>query len=384
VFILRQIRNLARNNLRTLRQRETGGTVRTEQSGIDPNSNRIVRQAGGGQAVIWRHDAAGNLLDDGRRRLEYDSRGRLLAALSGSKSARYRIDAWGRRIRKQISGGESLDHHYDENGRLISENRPDGSPVREIAYLEEIPVAVILEGSEVLYIHADHLGSPRALADGSGRIVWRWENNDPYGDNPAEEDPDGDGRRIEFNHRFPGQYLDRETGLHYNYYRDYDPATGRYTTSDPIGLAGGINTYSYVNGNPVSYTDPLGLQAILAPSPGLPGPPISGGTQGKGNDGSMDGLFPPGTFPGNTGSNGGPMSTPDPVEAAAGNQVDTAIQQAYSNYASNARMNCPGNDPDDRCTWLSKNAQYFPAAAVRATAKAWGCRGSRWSGGSKY
>lgn len=161
MFILRQIRNLARNNLRTLRQRETGGTVRTEQSGIDPNSNRIARHVGGGQASTWRYDAAGNLLDDGRRQLEYDSRGRLLAALSGSNSARYRIDAQGRRIRKQIAGGETLDFHYDENGRLISENRADGSPVREIAYLEELPVAVILEGSEVLYIHADPLGSPR-------------------------------------------------------------------------------------------------------------------------------------------------------------------------------------------------------------------------------
>lgn len=112
-----------------------------------------------------------NLLDDGRRQLEYDSRGRLLAALSGSSSARYRIDAQGRRIRKQIAGGETLDFHYDENGRLISENRADGSPVREIAYLEELPVAVILEGSEVLYIHADLLGSPGEIIKTCGKPI---------------------------------------------------------------------------------------------------------------------------------------------------------------------------------------------------------------------
>jgi RHS repeat-associated protein len=63
--------------------------------------------------------------------------------------------------------------------------------------------------------------------------------------------------------RLPGQYFDIETGLHYNYYRTYDPATGRYIESDPIGLEGGINTYGYALGQPVRYTDRRGLNVAV-------------------------------------------------------------------------------------------------------------------------
>ncbi|MDD4964568.1 MAG: RHS repeat-associated core domain-containing protein [Gallionella sp.] len=92
--------------------------------------------------------------------------------------------------------------------------------------------------------------------------MWRWDNTDPFGNNIANENPANLGA-FTFNLRFPGQYFDRETGLHYNVNRDYNPAVGRYVESDPIGLRGGINTFGYVGGNPLGRADPLGLQTCV-------------------------------------------------------------------------------------------------------------------------
>jgi len=104
------------------------------------------------------------------------------------------------------------------------------------------------------------LGTPRAITRPSDNaVVWKWENSDPFGANLPNEDPANTGTTFRYNLRFPGQYYDEETGTHYNYFRDYDPATGRYVQSDPIGLTGGINTYAYVGGNPLEFSDPTGL-----------------------------------------------------------------------------------------------------------------------------
>ncbi|MCU7836954.1 MAG: RHS domain-containing protein, partial [gamma proteobacterium symbiont of Taylorina sp.] len=108
------------------------------------------------------------------------------------------------------------------------------------------------------YIHSDHLGTPHSLSDENGVEVW-YAEYDPFGKANINDDPDGDGISITFNIRLPGQYEDQESGLYYNFFRYYDPSLGRYITSDPIGLAGGINTYIYVDGNPLIFTDPFGL-----------------------------------------------------------------------------------------------------------------------------
>jgi RHS repeat-associated protein len=121
-------------------------------------------------------------------------------------------------------------------------------------------VPITVGAAKALYfIHVDHLNTPRLIADGAQRTVWRWDQQEPFGDNPANQDPDGDAIAFSYTLRFPGQYYDAETLLHYNYFRDYDSHIGRYVESDPIGLLSGLNTYGYVDADPVSQVDRLGL-----------------------------------------------------------------------------------------------------------------------------
>ena len=89
--------------------------------------------------------------------------------------------------------------------------------------------------------------------------LWRWDNVHAFGANLPDEDPDGNAQLFEYNPRFAGQYFDRETALHYNYFRYYEPETGRYLSPDPIGLAGGVNVYGYASADPLIYSDPYGL-----------------------------------------------------------------------------------------------------------------------------
>lgn len=106
--------------------------------------------------------------------------------------------------------------------------------------------------ARIYFSHTDHLGTPTLLTDGDQNIVWQ-ANYDPFGKATVSTET------VTNNIRFPGQYYDAETGWHYNMHRYYDPGTGRYLQSDPIGLSGGINTYTYVRNNPLNYTDSTGL-----------------------------------------------------------------------------------------------------------------------------
>ncbi len=108
-------------------------------------------------------------------------------------------------------------------------------------------------------VHTDQIGAPILLTDATGTAVWSAQYA-PFGQATINSDVDGDGTEVICNLRFPGQYFDAESGLHYNWHRYYEPRSGRYITLDPIGLAGGdVNFYRYVGGNPINRIDPTGF-----------------------------------------------------------------------------------------------------------------------------
>jgi Rhs family protein len=173
----------------------------------------------------------------------------------GITLGQYTYDAIGTRIKK-VAGGTTTLYVYDQNGLLIEECSSEGIWGKDYVYLNGQPLAMIVAGTteNVYYYHNDHLGTPQMMIDSTGAVVWA-ATYEPFGKATINI------QQITNNLRFPGQYYDQETGLHYNWFRYYDPETGRYVGADPIGLDGGINLYTYVVDDPVNWIDPYGLQA---------------------------------------------------------------------------------------------------------------------------
>jgi RHS repeat-associated protein len=232
----------------------------TETYTYQTNSNRLTQK--GGTAIVT--DPAGNITDNGTYTFTYNNAGRLYQVHQGSTLiATYTYNALGQRTRKVTQNLTTI-YHYDLFGTLIAETTDTAQKLKAYLWHNGSPVAQIdVSGtSETLtYLHTDHLATARLATNAAGAIVWSWEG-EAFGATLPDEDPDNDGQLTIINMRFPGQYFDGETGLHYNYFRYYDPGTGRYVSSDPIGLDGGVNTYVYVDSSPLSLIDPNGLDWI--------------------------------------------------------------------------------------------------------------------------
>jgi RHS repeat-associated protein len=264
---------------------------------IAANSNRLMKERAPGDVTIsFEYDLAGNLKSDGTTTYTHGGRGRLSAVSSGGSTVNYLYNAFEQRVVKfdaptagvagKVPGGARY-YMYDEQGHPIGEYDANGNPVYEVVYLNDTPVAVITQtrtGSgntlnvktNVSYIYADHIDTPRVVVRSSDHAIqWRWDQAEAYGNTPPNDNPNSLGAFV-FNLRFPGQLFDAESNLVYNHHRYYDASTGRYVQSDPIGVAGGINTYAYVGASPVSALDPSGLARIVGyPSfgPKFGGPP---------------------------------------------------------------------------------------------------------------
>jgi RHS repeat-associated protein len=274
-------------------------------------------------SITFTYDANGSLLNDGLRHYAYDSEGRLAAASLGWASTataddsitKYAHNALAQRVFKTAplyavtnpdpaaaptvlaaftaffeslwdptsatttAQKAGMSYVYDEDGTLIADTLTGGATTTwgqsaRYIYLPTasgpMPVTAIY-GTKHYAVQSDHLNTPRRLVQSDGQVAWQWAYS-AFGDEKptiaktrfANADLNQSFGSttvpaVTFNLRYPGQYFDQESGLHYNYHRSYSATTGRYTQSDPIGLDGGWNRFGYVGQNPLSFTDPLGL-----------------------------------------------------------------------------------------------------------------------------
>ena len=243
--------------------KEQDSAVTTYQYGA--SNNRLIQI----DDHLVSTDAAGNLIKDrANRQFSYDEQNRLSSVkIDGVIRAQFRYNALGQRTQKITPQGVTT-FLYGLGGELLGETLFDSHGMKLTSqfyvWLEGMPLGGVsvnydtsgaIANSALFYLHSDHLNIPRIATNSDQHTVWQW-NSDAFGVGEAN------GSLI-LNLRFPGQYYDVESELYYNYFRDYDPETGRYTQSDPIGLNGGLNTYSYVEGNPLKYVDPTGQNAFL-------------------------------------------------------------------------------------------------------------------------
>ncbi|MEP7244893.1 MAG: RHS repeat-associated core domain-containing protein [Gammaproteobacteria bacterium] len=225
---------------------------------VSATSNHLT-SVSGSRSDSYGYDNAGNVTSQ-------SNSGRPVS-LSGTTTTTYQYNALSQRIGKTV-GAAGTHFMYDEAGHLLGEYTSGGLLIQENVWLGDIPVATLRPGPgggvDAYYVHTDHQSTPRKITRPADNVArWRWDPK-PFGDTLPDENPQNAGS-FAYNLRFAGQYYDAESGLSYNYLRNYDPSTGRYAESDPTGLRGGLNTYLYTNGSPLMLSDPEGRSPLAIP-----------------------------------------------------------------------------------------------------------------------
>ncbi|WP_031431584.1 RHS repeat-associated core domain-containing protein [Methylomicrobium agile] len=273
------LRHDANGNLEQVQQLNASG-VPLANNHLVYIGNRLIQETqmpapaeGGldGSNGPYRYDLSGYVTGHGKAvQFGYDAARNLTRYTRNGLTTRYVYDGHRRRALKLASGSETR-YVYDGQDHLLYELAANGSRCNYV-WLGDIPLAVIDQNAAgaltaAYAIETDFANTPRYLRSALPNVnlsqpVWAWPLA-PYGNAPAQQDPDNNGSQVVFNLRYPGQYYDAESGLHYNHTRYFSPRTGRYLQPDLIKLEGGVNVYTYANGNPVHYTDPTGTFGVV-------------------------------------------------------------------------------------------------------------------------
>jgi RHS repeat-associated protein len=243
-------------------------TSRINPDSGKPEDGKFVRVVNE-HNITWKYDVNGRLVDKGgyrplQWRYRWDARSQLTALETpDGERWEYRYDPSGRRISKRCTNREKTGYDFHWNGDQLTKEIPvyaGGTPAYDdsIRWIYEpgsfTPLARYEKG-QLHYAVTDTVGRIQELLTEDGTIVWRGRQQLWGREESANDD------NLSCRLRFPGQYEDTESGLHYNRFRYYDSETGQYISADPIGLAGGVNPYGYVH-NPLGWIDPLGLVCV--------------------------------------------------------------------------------------------------------------------------
>jgi len=199
-----------------------------------PSNNHWLQAVNG---TTRQYDNAGNTVTIGANStFQYGADNRLASVTRNGSITWYLYNGHGERVSRKSETDSSITRSlYLEDGRWLGDyDYQVGQPIQQIVWLHDWPVAVLdyqTTAEALHYIEPDHLGTPRVVIEQDRNLaVWTWSiTGEAFGNTPPDEDPDGDGIPFQFDMRFPGQRFDNASGLNYNYFRDYESTTGRYT-----------------------------------------------------------------------------------------------------------------------------------------------------------
>ncbi len=234
---------------------------------IYPTTNHRLAQVG---STPRTYDAVGNTTQIGGTAKEFvynDANRMSQVKVGGTATMNYALSGRGERVRKYLAANNTYTV-YNEAGQWVGDYDAAGIAIQQAIWFDDLPVGLLAGATanqKLHYLQSDHLGTPRVVVDmAANTAIWRWDlEGEAFGNTVPNQDPDANGIAFVINMRFPGQRYDAASGFNQNGFRDYEPGSGRYVQSDPIGLGGGPSTYGYALGRPLNAADPLGLQTTV-------------------------------------------------------------------------------------------------------------------------